>query len=107
MALQTSSLQSYFNELDYTQEHEKPDHRGCPGAEDWHEHRDRLGHERFVYTTPTYSQSNTVMGKNKTPNVVDTDRIWLNCPCLAALVARNCRAPGRTLRSQIGSSLNA
>ena len=47
-----------------------------------------FGHERFVYTARTYSQSNTVMGKNKTLKAGDTDLIWLNSTCLAALVAR-------------------
>src|SRR5258708_8691359 len=59
--------------------------------------------QRLVSTTPSYSQTYTVTGKNKILRLADSELIRLNCTCLVALVARYpCHWASRTLASQPG-----
>src|ERR1700730_6581609 len=64
--------------------------------------------QRLVSTTPSYSQTYTVTGKNKTLRLDDSDLMPLNCICFVALVARYaCHWACRTLGSQAGLAPNA
>src|SRR6202011_2624041 len=64
--------------------------------------------QRLVSTTPSYSQTYTVTGKNKILRLADSELIRPNCTCLVALVARYpCHWACRTLGSQAGFAPNA